>query len=71
MYLSFFIPRTGDNKYMISVIYAKYDYGWKISKLDLAPYTINGKTAPELYNLAKEKSGKNYLIDCRQHHGFS
>jgi len=64
MYFSFFLPKTGDNKYMITVAYARYDYGWKISQLDLAPYTINGKTAPELFEMAKQQYAKNYLIDA-------
>ncbi len=64
MYFSFFTPKAGDNKYMITVVYAKYDYGWKISQLDVAPYTINGKTAPELFEMAKQEYAKNYLIDA-------
>jgi hypothetical protein len=64
MYFAFFIPTTGENKYLITAIYAKYSYGWKLSSLDLAPYTINGKTAPELLKLAKEQYEKKYLIDA-------
>lgn len=64
MYISFFTPKTGNNKYLITLAYAKYDYGWKISELDLAPYTINGKTAPQLFDLAKQEYAKNYLIDA-------
>ena len=64
MYIGFFVPAASENKYMITIAYGKYDYGWKISKLDLAPYTINGKTAPELFNLAKSEYEKNYLIDA-------
>ena len=55
MYIAFYVPTHGDKKYMITTIYAKYDYGWKLNDLDLNPYTINGKTAPELYKLAKEQ----------------
>jgi hypothetical protein len=64
MYIAFFIPATGNNKFIISTIYAKYNYGWKLSDLDLAPFTINGKTAPELFKLAKEEYSKKYLIDA-------
>ena len=46
MYLAFFIPQESNNKYMISFTYAKFDYGWKISDLEVAPYTINGKNRP-------------------------
>jgi len=55
MYAAYFIPANINNKYMISLIYGKLNYGWKIVKLDLEPYSINGKTAPELFELAKEE----------------
>lgn len=64
MYITFFVPKTSENKYMVSIAYAKYNYGWKISTLDLEPYTINGKTGPELFKLAKEQYSKHYLIDA-------
>jgi hypothetical protein len=64
MYFAFFIPKAGENKYLISITYCNYDYGWKISKLDMGPYTINGKTAPGLFGLAKEQYDKKYLIDA-------
>jgi hypothetical protein len=64
MYISIFVPKEGINKYMITAIYCKYDYGWKLSQLDAEPYTINGKTAPELFKQAKESYAKNYLIDA-------
>ncbi|MDF2431114.1 MAG: hypothetical protein JWP44_745 [Mucilaginibacter sp.] len=61
MYCAYFIPKKPDNKYMLSIIYAKFNYGWKIIKLDVAPYTINGKTAPELYALARQQYDKNHV----------
>ena len=64
MYIAFFIPVSGENKYLVSLIYCKYNYGWKISQLNESPYTINGKTAPELFKLAKEQYNKKYLIDA-------
>jgi len=64
MYIAFFMPKAGKSKYLIAITYAKYDYGWKISALDAGPYTINGKTAPELYKLAQEEYNKSYLIDA-------
>ncbi|WP_183565611.1 hypothetical protein [Mucilaginibacter sp. SP1R1] len=64
MYMAFFTPKNLVNQYMITAIYCKYDYGWKLSQLDLNPYTINGKTAPELFEQAKESYQKNYLIDA-------
>jgi hypothetical protein len=64
MYIAFYVPNTGNNKYLISTIYAKYNYGWKLNDLDVSPYTINGKTAPELYKLAKDQYDKKYLINA-------
>lgn len=64
MYLAFFAPKDIPNKYLISVIYSKYSYGWKISHLEVSPYTFNGKTAPELFELAKEMYAKKYLLDA-------
>jgi len=64
MYIAFFLPATAANKWMISLVYSKFDYGWKISELDVGPYTFNGKTGPELYKLAKDNYSKNYLIDA-------
>jgi len=64
MYVAFFIPKAAENKWMITTIYAKYDYGWKLSKLDLSPYAINGRTAPELFKLAKDQYDKKYLVDA-------
>ncbi|HEY2582721.1 MAG TPA: hypothetical protein VGI43_12985, partial [Mucilaginibacter sp.] len=61
MYLAYFVPKKSDNKYMISLIYAKFDYGWKIMEMGLEPYTVNGKTAPELYTIAKDQYAKKQL----------
>jgi hypothetical protein len=66
MYLAFFVPKnkTIANQDMITAVYCKYDYGWKLNILDVRPYLINGKTAPELYQQAKQSYGKNHLIDA-------
>lgn len=64
MYIAFFLPDKGVNKNMITLVYSKYNYGWKISNLDVGPYTVNGKTGPELYRLARENYNKGYLIDA-------
>lgn len=64
MYFAFFVPKDIPNKYLISIIYSKYDYGWKINHLEVSPYTFNGETAPELFDLAKEMYAKKYLLDA-------
>ena len=64
MYIAFFVPKNIPNRYLISAIYCKFDYGWKISQLEVNPYTFNGKTAPELLDYAKDLFAKNYLVDA-------
>jgi hypothetical protein len=64
MYIAFFVNETAKDKWLITATYSKYNYGWKLSDLDFAMYTINGKTAPELFEQAKEKYAKNYLVEA-------
>jgi len=65
MYFAFYVPESGNNRYIITTVYAKYSYGWKVSTLEVSPYTVNGKTAPELFKLAKEQFDKKYIINAR------
>jgi hypothetical protein len=64
MYIAFFVPKDIANKYLISAVYCKYEYGWKISQLEVNPYTLNSKTAPELLDDAKDLYAKKYLLDA-------
>lgn len=63
-YYVFLAPKQSDNKYMISLVYSKLSYGWKITRMDLAEYTADGKTGPELVKLAKEEYAKKYLVNA-------
>jgi len=63
-YIALFMPKKGDNKNMITLMYYKYEYGWKISEMDMGAYALNGKTAPEYYELAKAEFAKKYLINA-------
>lgn len=58
------VPKNAQEQWLITAIYGKYNYGWKLNKLDLGAYKINGKTAPEQFKLAKEKYKKSYWIDA-------
>lgn len=60
----FKVPKNAANQGLITVIYGKYNYGWKVNKLSFGEYSFNGKNAPQLYRLAKEKKAKGYLIDA-------
>ena len=66
MYFAFFVPKNKavPNQDMIAAVYCKYDYGWKLSQLDASGYKVNGKTAPELYDQARECYNKGFLIDA-------
>jgi hypothetical protein len=61
-YFAFFLPKKSDNKFLISLVYTKLNYGWRITELDVEPYTIDGKTGPELLALGKKEYTENYLI---------
>lgn len=63
-YVALFLPKTGSHKYLISIEYYKYDYGWKVCSLDLGQYSINSKTAPQYYEMAKQEFAKNYLANA-------
>jgi hypothetical protein len=63
-YYVFLAPKQSDSKYLISLVYSKLSYGWKITQMDLAEYTADGKTGPELVQLAKEEYDKKYLVNA-------
>jgi hypothetical protein len=64
MYIVFFVPKTNANRWLVSAVFCKFDYGWKLDKLDVNPYISNGKTAPELYDYAKKEYAKHYLVNA-------
>lgn len=53
-YFAFFLPKHSDNKYMISLNYGNFKDGWKLINISLKPYTIGGRTGPELYQQARQ-----------------
>jgi hypothetical protein len=61
VYVAYFIPKKANNKQMITLVYAKLSYGWKVTSMELEPYTINGKTAPELFSLARQQYVKGEI----------
>lgn len=64
MYIALMVPKTHGDKFMITAVYCKYDYGWKLNVLAMEPYTITRKTAPELYKSAMNKLSKGYVVDA-------
>src|ERR1700755_877367 len=41
-YIALFSTKPGPNRTVIMLMYNKYSYGWKISRMDAGDYTING-----------------------------
>jgi hypothetical protein len=64
MYVAFFGQKSLTNQWMVSALYSKLSYGWKLVELDINPYTQNGKIATELYDDAKKKFLKGYVVDA-------
>ncbi len=66
MYMIFMVPKnTAEiNRHMITLRYAKFNYGWKLDNIELAPFTLNKKTSPELFDLAKKEYDQHHLIDA-------
>ncbi len=63
MYVALFTAKKAMQKWLITAIYNKYNYGWKVDKLEVQPYAENGLTAPELMEKAKEQLKKGYWLD--------
>lgn len=64
MYLAFFIPKQTKNKVMLTLVYAKYNIGWKINNIAIGYYTQQGKTATELFEIAKNDYAQGYLVNA-------
>lgn len=62
MYIAFFVPKKKRNKIMITVVYGKYDIGWKANHIAMGYYTHQGKTANQLLEIAKHDYAKGYLV---------
>ncbi|MES2274666.1 MAG: hypothetical protein V4592_01505 [Bacteroidota bacterium] len=63
-YVALITPKSAMQKWLITAIYHKYDYGWKVAKLEINPYAENGRTAPELIEQAKEQAKNGYWLDA-------
>lgn len=64
IYVALFTPKTAMQKFLITAIYYKYDYGWKVGRLEMNPYAENGRTAPELMQQAKEQLKNGHWLDA-------
>lgn len=64
MFISLIIPNNGYDKFLITNIYGKYPEGWKWNILQFGQYTIDGKTATQLYAKALLDYDKGYIVDA-------
>lgn len=64
MFVSVLTVPNGPATQIITVVYGKYPEGWKVNILQYGFYKMNGKTAPELYQLAKKRLEEGRLIDA-------
>lgn len=64
MFVSLVISENNSEKFLIMNIYGKYPEGWRLNILQFGQYTIEGKSAPEIYAQAKLKYDKGYFIDA-------
>lgn len=64
MYIAFFVPKHTANQYMITALYCKYDYGWKLSQLETNAYAKNGKSMTALLADAKAAYTKGFLVNA-------
>jgi uncharacterized protein YkuJ len=63
-YVSLVKLKRYDYDYLIALIYGKQDGKWKISEIKVTQIGRYGKTAQDLYELAKEKEKEGYLFDA-------
>ncbi len=63
-YVSLLKLNHDDYDYLIALIYGKQDGKWKISEIKVTQIGRYGKTAQDLYELAKEKEKEGYLFDA-------
>jgi hypothetical protein len=64
MFISLILPENGNDEFLITNIYGKYPEGWKLNILQFGQYTVNSKTAPQLFQQAKIEYEKGYLVDA-------
>jgi hypothetical protein len=64
MYVSLLLPNDTKNELLITVVYGNYNNQWKINILQIGQYSLEKKTAPDFYTLAKKSYDKSYLVDA-------
>lgn len=63
-YIALYEVNDKKDKWLLSAIYYKYNYGWKLNEIEISQLTVQGKTAPELYQIAKAEYAKGYLVNA-------
>lgn len=70
-YIALFTPKSAPQKWLITAIYDKFSYGWKLSVLQFNPYAENGRTPAELIEQAKAQLKKKYYLDASNTASFA
>lgn len=63
-YVSLLLLNNFGNQFLLTVVYGKYQNGWKINILKFGAYSFFGKNAPDYFRLAEANYKKGYLIDA-------
>ena len=63
-YVSLLLHRDDETQLLVTIIYGKYESGWKVDVLRIGRYSFNTKTALDLYNQARTLFESGDLIDA-------
>lgn len=63
-YVSLLLLNNFGNRFLLAVVYGKYQSGWKINILKFGAYSFFGKNAADYFRLAEANYKKGYLIDA-------
>lgn len=64
MFISLIISMNGMDEFLFTNIYGKYPDGWKLNIFQIGQYTVNNKTATELFRKAQSEYEKGYLVNA-------
>lgn len=64
MFISLVVPESSHDHVLVTNIYGKYPEGWKLNIVQFGQYTVDGKTATELYSDAIKLYEQGYLMDA-------
>lgn len=63
-YVSLLLHQEAETQLLVTIVYGKYESGWKVDVLRIGRYAFNTKTALDLYNQARTLFESGDLIDA-------